>query len=101
MIKWTPEAEEWYHETLKYWINHNKSNVYSLKIIYEVEKMEMLLSENPYIGATVEGAELETRRVIVLNQFSIYCNVENDVIAVVSFWNNKHNPQKLDLYGGC
>lgn len=36
-IKWTPEAEKLYFETLEYWINHNKSNSYSLKIIAEVE----------------------------------------------------------------
>jgi hypothetical protein len=32
-IKWTPEAEKLYLEILEYWINHNKSNIYSLKII--------------------------------------------------------------------
>jgi hypothetical protein len=43
-IKWTPEAETLYFETLEYWINHNKSNNYSLKIIAEVERKEKLLS---------------------------------------------------------
>lgn len=37
-IKWTPEAETLYFETIEYWINHNKSNNYSLKIIAEVER---------------------------------------------------------------
>lgn len=56
-IKWTPEAEKLYFETLEYWINHNKSNNYSLKIIAEVERKEKLLSNNPFIGAIIFGTK--------------------------------------------
>ena len=50
LIHWMPEAENEYYDNLNFWINHNKSNTYSLKIISEVEKMETILSENPFIG---------------------------------------------------
>lgn len=43
-IKWTTEAETLYFETLEYWINHNKSNAYALKIIEEVERKEKTIS---------------------------------------------------------
>ena len=46
LIHWMPEAENEYYDNLNFWINHNKSNTYSLKIISEVEKMETILSEN-------------------------------------------------------
>ena len=37
-IEWTEKAKEQYHNTLQFWINHNQSNEYSLKIVDEVEK---------------------------------------------------------------
>jgi plasmid stabilization system protein ParE len=88
-IKWTPEAEKLYFETLEYWINHNKSNNYSLKIIAEVERKEKLLSNNPFIGAIIFGTKEEVRRVLVLENFSIHYRVKKTTVEILSFWVNK------------
>ena len=88
-IKWTPEAERLYFETLKYWINHNKSNSYSSKIIDEVERKDKLLANNPFIGAKIIGAKDEICRVLVLEKFSIHYRIQRTTIEVVSFWANK------------
>lgn len=88
-IKWTPEAESLYFETLEYWINHNKSNSYSLKIIDEVERKEKLLADNPFIGSGVIGAKDETRRVLILENFSLHYRIHETTIEIVSFWANK------------
>lgn len=88
-IKWTPEAEKLYFETLEYWINHNKSNNYSLKIIAEVERKEKLLSNNPFIGAIIFGTKEEIRRVLVLENFSIHYRVKKTTVEILSFWVNK------------
>ena len=88
-IKWTPEAESLYFETLEYWINHNKSNSYSSKIIDVVERKEKLLANNPFIGAKIIGAKDEIWRVLVLENFSIHYRIQRTTIEVVSFWANK------------
>ncbi|MDP9957357.1 plasmid stabilization system protein ParE [Epilithonimonas hungarica] len=88
-IKWTPEAEKLYFETLEYWINHNKSNTYSLKIIKEVERKEKLLANNPFIGAIIIGAKDEVRRVLILKNFSLHYRINKATIEIVSFWTNK------------
>ncbi len=88
-IKWTPEAEKLYFETLEYWINHNKSNNYSLKIIAEVERKEKLLSANPFIGAIIFGTKEQIRRVLVLENFSIYYRIKETTVEILSFWANK------------
>ncbi len=46
-IIWTPTAFNNYISTLQYWINHNKSNTYSLKITDEVLKEEKELKKDP------------------------------------------------------
>ncbi len=96
-VKWTPQAEERYIEILAFWINHNKSDSYSLKIIDEVERQEQLLKINPYIGAVVFGTKEEIRRVLVLHNFSVFYRIQNSVVEIVSFWSNKNNPQELNL----
>ena len=42
-LEWTPQAEIQYYDILSYWVEHNGSNSYSMKIMEEVEKSEDLL----------------------------------------------------------
>ncbi|WP_392447267.1 hypothetical protein ACF3OB_07285 [Capnocytophaga canis] len=39
-IVWTPTAETAYFSNLEYWIDRNKSNTYSLKIVEQVNSIE-------------------------------------------------------------
>lgn len=94
-IKWTPEAEKLYLETLEFWINHNKSNAYSLKIISEVQRKEKLLSYNPFIGTIIFGAKEEVRRVLILDNFSLHYRIQKNTVEILSFWaNKKDNPNQ-------
>ncbi len=95
LIKWLPEAEQEYYSNLEFWILHNKSNEYSLKIISEVEEMENLLSENPHIGRTT-SSELSVLKVIVLRKFYIYYKITENTVNILAFKaveedHNKHN----------
>ncbi|WP_379966603.1 type II toxin-antitoxin system RelE/ParE family toxin [Epilithonimonas sp. UC225_85] len=96
-IKWTAEAETLYFETLEYWINHNKSNTYALKIIDEVERKEKLIAENPFIGAVVFGTKDEVRRVLVLENFSIHYRIRKTIVEIVSFWANRKDLSSRNL----
>ena len=94
-INWMPEAEEEYYSNLEFWINHNKSNEYSLKIISEVEKMEKTLSHHPNIGK-ITNLELSVSKVIILQKFYIYYKIIAQTINIVAFKaveenQNKHN----------
>lgn len=94
-IVWTLEAEERYLEVLQFWIDHNKSAYYSGKIIKEVEKKERLLAHHPLIGVVVETPHATLRKVLVLDNFSIYYRINDHTVEVVSFWANKMNPTDL------
>ena len=96
-IKWTPEAENLYFENLEFWINHNKSSTYALKIIDEVVRKEKLIADNPYICALVEGTKEEVRRVLVLENFAIHYRINKLTIEVLSFWANKQNPKNRSI----
>ncbi|MDO5616114.1 MAG: type II toxin-antitoxin system RelE/ParE family toxin [Cruoricaptor ignavus] len=97
-INWSPEAESQYYHILEYWNNRNKSNIYSLKIIDEVERMEELLSYNPFIGQEcfLDAKTSGIRRVIVLSNYSIIYRISEN-IDILSFWDNRLDPKKLTL----
>ncbi|WP_346986390.1 type II toxin-antitoxin system RelE/ParE family toxin [Chryseobacterium sp. POE27] len=65
-IIWSHHAECDYIDILEYWINHNKSNKYSTKLINEVEKKEKLISKNPNIGSL---SEIEGVRYVLIKIF--------------------------------
>jgi plasmid stabilization system protein ParE len=94
-IIWSHQAESDYINTLQYWIEHNKSNRYSSKLIAEVEKKEKLISKNPHIGtlSEIEGI----RYVLIDKNFSIYYRVVENTVEILAFWDNRRNPDTLEI----
>lgn len=83
-IRWMPEAEQEYYATLQYWIEHNKSTDYSLKIIQEVERFEDLLISNPQLGR-MTNSELSVLKITMLDKFYIYYNIMENTINILAF----------------
>ncbi|WP_312390559.1 type II toxin-antitoxin system RelE/ParE family toxin [Chryseobacterium sp.] len=92
---WSKQAESDYLDILKYWIHHNKSSKYSSKLIEEVGKKERLLSQNPHIGSQseIEGVKF----VLIDKNFSLYYRINDKAIEVLAFWDNRRNPENLNL----
>ena len=95
-LEWTPQAEIQYYDILSYWVEHNGSNSYSMKIMKEVEKSEDLLMYNPFIGQEhyLNSPYTKIRRLLVLKHFSIIYRI-TDKIEILSFWDNRNDPKKL------
>ena len=95
-LEWTPQAEIQYYDILSYWVEHNGSNSYSMKIMKEVEKSEDLLMYNPFIGQEhyLSSPYTKIRRLLVLKHFSIIYRI-TDKIEILSFWDNRNDPKKL------
>lgn len=94
-IIWSHQAETDYIDTLKYWVAHNQSNMYSSKLIIEVEKKEKLIAQNPNIGTPSEIAGV--KYVLIDRNFSLYYRTNEDVVEVLAFWDNRRNPENLSL----
>ncbi|WP_346659701.1 type II toxin-antitoxin system RelE/ParE family toxin [Chryseobacterium sp. GM_Chr_2] len=74
---------------------HNSSEKYSRKLRIELEKKERLLSQNPYIGSQseIEGVKF----VLIDKNFSLYYRINDKAIEVLAFWDNRRNPENLNL----
>jgi plasmid stabilization system protein ParE len=92
-IIWSNQAETDYIDILKYWIEHNKSNKYSSKLMLEVEKKEKMISQNPYIGSPSEIKGV--KYVLIDKNFSLYYRINEDVVEVLAFWDNRRNPENI------
>ena len=94
-IIWTDEAIEQQVDILNYWFEHNKSSKYSEKILIEIEEFETLLEINPFIGNKTDFKEV--RRVIILNNFSLFYKIIEKNVYIVAARDNRRNPDTLKI----
>lgn len=91
-IIWTKTANIQLEEILKYWVQRNKSNIYSKKLLKVITKRTTQPSESPYIGKLTD---FEKTRTVSLGQFSIFYQITTEKIIITVFWDNRQNPEKL------
>ncbi|UQB68430.1 type II toxin-antitoxin system RelE/ParE family toxin [Epilithonimonas zeae] len=94
-IEWTKKASKQRVDILEFWIEHNQSKTYSTKILKETLEAEKLLKENPSIGTITDLDEV--RRTLILRNFSMFYSIENKIINILAFYDNRRNPDKLEL----
>lgn len=93
-ITWTQKAEKQLNQTLLYWNNRNKSNSYSKKLLKEIKKREIYLTENPNSGITIGYDSI--LKISVLRVFSLIYKFKEEKISL-AFWDNRRNPENLEL----
>ena len=91
-IVWTKTADIQFIGVLEYWVNRNKSNSYSLKLVALVSKITKQIAEKPFI---YKYADFKNTRVASLGNFSIFYQVFQDKIIITAFWDNRQDPKKL------
>lgn len=74
----TQTAADQRRHILKYWVEHNQSNAYSLKLIEIIRERTRDLLDNPKLG---KKADFPNTRVISLGHFSIFYKVTKDRIV--------------------
>ena len=99
IVKWTELAENQLIDTLNFWIIHNKSNAYSVKLLNSVDEVIKRISDNPYVAQQITGKKngiaFNVRRCVVFSNFSIIYRITN-VIEIIAFWDNRQNPKSLE-----
>ena len=94
-IIWTDNAIQQQTDILEFWIRHNNSETYSRKILAEIKLHETLLLTNPFLGAKTHYRNV--RRVIVLDNFSLFYTVYKKDVQIISVWDNRRNPEDFNI----
>lgn len=91
-VIWTKTAKKARREILEYWINHNRSDVYSKKLSRLFKKKIGLIRSQQYCG---KPTDFENVRVSLVDNFSLFYKVEDHRIIIVGLWDNRRNPKDL------
>ncbi|WP_298519481.1 type II toxin-antitoxin system RelE/ParE family toxin [uncultured Kordia sp.] len=90
-VIWSSRAKNELKEVLEFFFQRNGNPDYSLKIVSEVNDITNTLSQSEFIGRLTSN---KVTRVIPMKVYLIFYEVNNDTIEIVSFWDNRQNPEK-------
>ena len=79
-IIWTSRAEGLFVNILEFYIQRNKSKIYSRKLNAEIKKTINLLIKNPFLG---RRTEIESISVLIKGNYKIFYKIENELIIVL------------------
>jgi plasmid stabilization system protein ParE len=91
-VAWTELALYQFDDALDYWDEHNKSTAYSKKLRAKVKSQIQFLKEFPYSG---RQSVYVSARYVVIDRYSIFYRIDDDVIHILAFWHNSQEPDKL------
>ncbi|MAZ27945.1 MAG: plasmid stabilization protein [Cytophagaceae bacterium] len=91
-IIWTKIASLQLRTILEFWIENNKSNTYSLKLLNQVEENLKGIVQNPLRSPE---SIFPNSRVSAMKHYSIFYKVNDTEIVVIAFWDNRQDPKKL------
>ena len=90
-IVWSEKALQELEDILDFYNNRNQSTSFSQKILTFTESVLHAIAENERIG---RKSKFDKIRVFPLKQFLIIYEISHNQIEVLSFWDNRQNPEK-------
>jgi plasmid stabilization system protein ParE len=90
-VVWTELAVQELGEVLKYWKEHNKSDVYPKKIRKLLNQNLNLIALQPNIGRKTSTPNVFAK-LMLKNFFIIYKIGNHDEVVILNFWDCRQNP---------
>jgi len=91
-IIWSFTAEEEKNEILRFWLFHNQSPTYSLKLDEQIYKAIELLPYYPFIGRKTNFGRA---RLIIVDNYLIFYEVTETQILILSISDGRQDPEKI------
>ena len=92
-IVWSAKAQRDRKEILLYWNDRNKSNLYSQKLNYLFIDATNLIAKFPKIG---KPSGYKDTRIKIVRDYLIIYKEYPDLILIVTLWDGRQNPLKLN-----
>jgi plasmid stabilization system protein ParE len=89
---WSETALKQRRNTFEYWNDRNGSNLYSQRLSKLIKKRSKRLLSFPLIGRKVE---IENVHAISIEHFSLFYEVVENKVVILSFWDNRRDPREL------
>jgi len=89
-IVWSNLAKIQFSDILEFYAFRNGNISYSLKLVDQVEDLLETLCRSELIGRLTSN---KFTRVLAIKTYLIFYEVNGNHIEIVSFWDNRQNPQ--------
>lgn len=90
-VIWSNRANAELTEILQFYIQRNKSNTYSLKLLEEIDSMIEKIVRHNFIGRLTKDGNA---RVVILKAYLIFYDIRSTEIHILSIWDSRQNPEK-------
>ena len=91
-IIWSIIAEEEKSEILRFWLIHNQSATYSIKLDELIYKAIELLPYYPFMGRKTDFGKV---RLIIVENCLIFYEVAETQIMILSICDGRQDPEKI------
>ena len=95
-IDWSPRAVDDYEQNIAYLIQEwqqREVNNFVRKVTQTIANIQLM----PKMYPILEGANVVTRKAVVVKQISLIYTFDEDRILLLNFWNNYKNPESLEV----
>lgn len=93
-VVWTQKAQQERKDILSYWKHRNQSNDYSKKLNQLFRIATQLIARHPDLGMLTDYNKV---RVKTVNDYLLFYKNEEQQIIVLTIWDSRRNPEKLDV----
>jgi len=94
-INWTEKANFERKEILEYWVNRNKSKIYSIKLNKLFIESVKLIAQFPTIGRKTDFDE--NVRLKIVRDYLLFYEFDEKHIKVLSVWDGNQDDKKIDI----
>ncbi len=92
-IKWSVQSHKDRKRILQFWIKHNKSKVYSIKLNLLFKHAIQIISKFPKIGKITDIKNVRAK--IVRNYYIFYKETKNEIF-IISICDAKQDPVNIE-----
>ncbi|MEM6526581.1 MAG: type II toxin-antitoxin system RelE/ParE family toxin [Bacteroidota bacterium] len=93
-VRWTTHSIIDRTEIYKYWLKHNKSNIYPEKLEQLFERSAELISNFPNIGVKTDYRNVYFKMV---GDYKIFYRIETNEIQILRVWDTRQHPDSIRL----
>ena len=93
-IVWTSKAKKELREILEYWINRNKSTVFSKKLNKLINEQLHLILEFTEIGRKTDIINVNIK---VIHKYLVYYELTDQTLNVLTIRHGSKNPETLQI----
>jgi len=93
-VVWTKNSEVQLKAILIFFNKRNKSPEYSKKLYMQFKSKLKIVADKPELGIQTK---IENIRGLIVGDYILFYEIQNDRILVLKVWDCRQNPDKLDI----